>query len=340
MFRAVTTIAKVDDGISLAQLRELVVARPTLPIMGNRVAEEDDVNLAIGVRNLVAVLKKAIKPPIIHTPNACRRIHRHLLVHPHIRPRHIGRIAIDRGGELAIRKRIVHIRLKCRVPNLIANLRGVQAIGEVLGREEPVGSQELVVEVNPEGLFSVTELLNLLVHNLIAPTASVIRVASARENRRKTHECLGLLSVNLLQNGTYAEDGIHGRLFLKWEVPRIVRANHQKDGFRFITIKFAIIKAPKDMFRTIRRSAQVEHTIIALAEVGFKDVLAIAFPEMRNRVANEDDLRATIGDDIHLLGVAFHLPAIRVAIPRRGRDRTNCSPCRRTRKRRRNARYP
>ena len=206
----------------------------------------------------------------------------------------------------------------------------METIGEDVGRELAVGREELVVEVAPEDRLAVAELLHLLVHDFIADALRMVGRRAARKDRRQDYRRLRLLRVNRPQYLADAENRVARRLLFDREVSGVVRADHEEDALRLVAVELAaLVETPEDVFGAVGGDAEVEHLHVALGEVLPELRLAVRFPEVRDRVADEDDLRATVRHDLHLFGVAFPLPCVLVAVVvvRDGADRRERGRC-------------
>ena len=95
----------------------------------------------------------------------------------------------------------------------------MQTVREQLLREDAVIREELVVEVAPEYPLAVRELLYLLVDDLVALSARIVHVASARKDRCKDDHGFRLLGADRVQYLPDAEDRIDRRFLLEREMP-------------------------------------------------------------------------------------------------------------------------
>ena len=320
--RLVAAVAEVEDAIRLLQLGEELasLAALALPAVRDGVADHHDVVLDVSVvDDLVALLEGTALPPP-HEPGKSALRNRG------------GRRAVEvaaggrrpcRGDDfvLAGRQHLVDQRDDGARPDLVAARVRVEQVGEQLSAEAAIPVEELVGEVAPDDLLTVGELRYLLVHDVVADAVAVARQLAAREYRRKNDPRLRLLFGDDLQYPLYAEYRVDRRLLLKREVACVVGADHEQYALSLVSVELAALSdAPKDMLRAVCAGAEVEGLVPALREVLLPLFLAGSLPAMRNRIANEHDLLAAVRDDAHLLGVALHLPAPRIAVPRRGRD--------------------
>ena len=162
---------------------------------------------------------------------------------------------------------------------------------------------------------------------------------AARKDRRQDYRRLRLLRADCLQYLADAENRVARRLLFDREVSGVVRADHEEDALRLVAVELAaLVEAPEDVLRAVGGDAEVEHLHVAFGEVLPELRLAVRFPEVRDRVADEYDLRAAVRHDLHLFGVAFPLPCVLLAVVvvRDGADRRKRG---RGAKRRRNSHY-
>ena len=200
----------------------------------------------------------------------------------------------------------------------------MEKVREDVGREASVGREHLVGEVAPEDCLSVRELLDLLVHDVVALAACVVRSRAAREDRREDDCRLRLLGADRAQYLADSEDRVCRRLLFDREVSGVVRSDHEEHALRLVSVELAsLVETPEDVLGAVGGNSEVEHLHVAFGEILVELLLAVRLPEVGDRVADEDDLRAAVGDFGHLLVVALALPGVLVAVVvvRDGADR-------------------
>ena len=324
VLRLISRIADVEDAVRLSEFGKRFPAL-ALPVVRDRIAEEDQIDLALRIGDFVAVPEQAVKPPVPCTVTLVADA-RHRILGDRLRRAELPladkrRIAVRRFRKFPFRERIVNVGFDGREPDLIAERVRMEEIREDLGRKFTVRRQELVVEVTPEDALSVRKLRDLLVHDLVATAISVVRVLAARKDRGENDRGLRLFLGDDVQDLPDAENCIGRRLLFDREVSGVVRADHQQDALRLVAVEFlAFRQTPNDMLGAIGTGAEVKHLPITLGEILRLLGLAVCLPEVSDRVADENDLRAPVGDDAHLLVVPLHLPVLRIPAPRIGRN--------------------
>ena len=215
------------------------------------------------------------------------------------------------GGEHLVDERQHRAR-----PDFVAARVRVEEVGEELAAEAALRVEELVAEVAPDHAPAVGERRELLVDHVVAAAERIVRVWAAREDGREDRARLRLLLGDHLEDALHAHDRVDRRLLREREVPGVVRADHEQDALRLVAVELAALgEAPEDVFRAVGARAEVQRLVRPVGKVLLPLGLAVALPEMRDRVADEYDLRAAIGDVLQLLGMALHLPAVRIAVP-------------------------
>ena len=277
--------------------------RYALPAVGDGVAHHHDVvfDRAV-VHDLVALLEVA-RRPVVSAAQRRRRDRRSARV-PGRAGRPDGRNRrVWGGGEHLVDERQHRAR-----PDFVAARVRVEEVGEELAAEAALRVEELVAEVAPDHAPAVGERL--------AAAERVVRVRAAREDGREDRARLRLLLGDHLEDALHAHDRVDRRLLREREVPGVVRADHEQDALRLVAVELAALgEAPEDVFRAVGARAEVQRPVRPVGKVLLPLGLAAALPEMRDRVADEDDLRAAVRDVLHLLGMALHLPAVRIAVP-------------------------
>ena len=202
-------------------------------------------------------------------------------------------------------------------PHLVAECARMEEIGEDLAAEAPLGVEELVREIAPDDRLAIRQLRELLVDDVVPAAVAVVRIRPTREDRGEDDASLRLLLADDAEDLTDAVDRVDRRLLRKREVSGVVRADHEEDALRLVAVELlALGETPEDVFRAVGGRAEVDRLARTRGEVLPPHARAGAFPEVRDRVANEDDLRITVGRDKRkLLVVALHLPAVRLAVP-------------------------
>ena len=313
VFGAVAAVAEIQDAVGLSDFGEQLAALAALafPAVGDGVAHHHDVvfDRAV-VHDFVALLEVADRPVVSATQRR-RRDWRAARVagragRPDGRNRHVRG-----GGEHLVDER--HHRAR---PNFVAARVRMQEVGEELAAKAALRVEELVAEVAPDHALAVGERRELLVDHVVTAADRVVRVRAAREDGREDRARLRLLLGDHLEDALHAHDRVGRRLLREREVPGVVRADHEEDALRLVAVELAALgEAPEDVFRAVGARAEVQRPVRAVGEVLLPLGLAVAIPEVRDGVADEDDLRAAIGDLLHLLGVALHLPAVGIAVP-------------------------
>ena len=310
---AVAAVAEVQDAVRLADFGEqfAALAALALPAVGDGVAHHHDVvfDRAV-VHDLVALLEVA-RRPVVSAAQRRRRDRRSARV-PGRAGRPDGRNRrVWGGGEHLVDERQHRAR-----PDFVAARVRVEEVGEELAAEAALRVEELVAEVAPDHAPAVGERRELLVDHVVAAAERVVRVRAAREDGREDRARLRLLLGDHLEDALHAHDRVDRRLLREREVPGVVRADHEQDALRLVAVELAALgEAPEDVLRAVGARAEVQRLVRPVGKVLLPLGLAVALPEVRDRVADEDDLRAAVGDFLHLLGMALHLPAVRIAVP-------------------------
>ena len=330
VLHAVAADAEGEDAVGLAQLRE-DVPPVALPAGGDRVAEEDEVVLGRPLGNRAAVALEGVEPHLGIPPPAFA-----LEADEGGRAGGGGKIRLRRfrggggrgrtGTRRVARAGVFDERQDAGGPRFVAGGGGMEAVGERLGGQGAVRREEAGREVAPENRLAVRELPDLAVHHVVAHAAGVLGRCAAREDGAEDDLRAGLLRADLVEHRAHADDRVGGRLLLEGPVPRVVRADHQDDRLRLVTVEFAVVEPPQDVFRAVRAVAEVERVVGRAGEVLLPLRAPVALPEVRDRVADEDDARTARLHALQLLRVALHPPAVRVRVLRHGRDRTNVRP--------------
>ena len=310
---AVAAVAEVQDAVGLADLGEQLAALAALalPAVGDGVAHHHDVVFDRAVVDDLVALLEVARRPVVSTAQRRRRDRRSARV-PGRAGRPDGRNRrVRRGGENLVDERQHRAR-----PDLVAARVRMQEVREELAAEAALRVEELVAEVAPDHALAVGERGNLLVDHVVAAATCVVRVRAAREDRREDRARVRLLLGDHLEDALHAHDRVDRRLLRKREVPGVVRADHEEDALRLVAVELAALgEAPEDVLRAVGARAEVQRPVRAVGEVLLPLGLAATLPEVRDGVADEDDLRAAGSDFLHLLGVAFHLPAVGIAVP-------------------------
>ena len=209
-------------------------------------------------------------------------------------------------------------------PDFVSARIRVQQIREQLNAETSFRIEILVREIAPDHALAVRKLGDFLVHHVVAATDRIVRVCAAREDRSEGRAGIRRLRGDHVKDRADAEDRIDGRLLRKREMSAVVRPDHEQDTLRLVAVQLATLgQAPEDMFGAIGARTEVERLVSSGTKVFLPRLLLL--PKVSDGVADENDLRTTVGDGGHLLGVALHLPAVGVAVPGGRRDRADGS---------------
>ena len=330
MLGAVAAVSEVQDPVGLADLGEQLApfAALAFPAVGDGVAHHHDVILHRAVVDDLVALLEITRRPVVSAAQRHRRDRPPVLV-PGRTGGPDGRDdRIRRGGEHLVDER--HHRAR---PDLVAARVRMEEIGEEFAAEASLRVKKLVAEVAPDHAPAVGERRELLVDHVVAAAERIVRVRAAREDGREDRARVRLLLGDDLEDALHPHDRVDRRLLREREVPGVVRADHEKDALRLVAVELASFgDAPEDMFRAVGARTEVQRPARPVGKVLLPLGLAVSFPEMRDRVADEDDFRAAVRDGRHLLGVALHLPAVRIAVPGGRGDGANRAEggCRRT----------
>ena len=113
---------------------------------------------------------------------------------------------------------------------------------------------------------------------------------AARENVEQQNLHLGQLGAELVDNRRHAVDHLLGGAAA---VARVVRADHDHGGLGADVFDVAVVESPQHVLRAVAADAEIHG--VALGVMLRPDGFAAAFPSMRDRVANKDQVDVALG---------------------------------------------
>ena len=152
-----------------------------------------------------------------------------------------------------------------------------------------VAVDEFVSEVDPENVLLIGKFPDDLIDlkNLAAQCA---RILAAREDRQQEHFGLRQFFTEFAHDGRHpVGDLVHGVVF----AVGIVRPDHDHGGPGFEAIEIAVVEPPKHVLRAVAADAEVDR--IARRVKIRPHLLPFAFPTLRDRVADKNNLRLIAG---------------------------------------------
>jgi putative membrane-bound dehydrogenase-like protein len=161
----------------------------------------------------------------------------------------------------------------------------MQVVWHDFARDAAILVNEPVAEINPKDILPVREFMDDLIY-LQNLSALVVDVLAAREDRTEENFRLRQPGAKLLDDHAHTLGNLFGGVVF---AVGIVRADHEDGGFWTEAVDIAVVETPEDVLGAIAADAEIDGVIFGV--ILFPHFLARAFPALRDRVADKDDLR-------------------------------------------------